>query len=237
LPYSGDPEWWLDQFCAWLSPEDLGEGDGATLLKLETLSPELRPVVLEQLLDDDYLTARRGYISGYAWAADRLGRLAHSLSLRQVGLVEEAVPKKDMGSGPRAELRAALARRRAALGDLNGFERTWGTISHSNLRVRTLLIALGRYPAARLPRWLDLALSFAPHLFATQRAFLWPLAAERFTELTSTTAAESASRWLDGATYRQPGELFVDLPGLVPLLRVAAGPDAVQELRHQLGAR
>lgn len=234
LTSSDAPERWLDQLRTRLSPESLGEGHGFALRVLETLPPELRPVVLERLLDDDYLTARQGYVSEYEWAETRLGQLAHSLSMRQVDLVEGAVPERGMGSAPRAQLRAALARRRAALGDLNGFERTWGTISDSGLRVRTLLVALGRYPVACIPRWLDLAISFEPHVFATGRALLWSIAAQRFAELTSATATELATLWLDRAEYRQPGELFVDLSGLVSLLRVAAGPETVRELRDLL---
>ena len=233
-PHSGDPEQHLDRLCGQLSPDDLGEGRTGALRVLEALPPTLRTDVLERLLDDDYLIGRRGYVQDYEWAATRLSRLAHSLSLRQVGLVEEAVPNSGMGSGPRASLRAALARRRASLGDLDGFERTLATISDTHLRARTLLVAFGRYPIAVLPRWLDLALDFTPEVAATQRALLWPLAAERLAELPSSTAAELAGRWLDRSMYRQPGELFVDLPGLVPLLRAAVGLDAVQELAHLL---
>ena len=162
--------------------------------------------------------------------AEQAGALAEPAPGR---LVEEAVPNSGMGSGPRASLRPRWAPP-GSLGDLREFERTLATISDTHLRARTLLVAFGRYPIAVLPRWLDLALDFTPEVAATQRALLWPLAAERLAELPSSTAAELAGRWLDRSMYRQPGELFVDLPGLVPLLRAAAGLDAVQELAHLL---
>jgi hypothetical protein len=46
---------------------------------VEALPPELRCVVLERLLDDDYLTVRRGFVSDYDWAATRLSRLVSAL--------------------------------------------------------------------------------------------------------------------------------------------------------------
>ena len=229
----GDSERALDQVCEQLSVGELGEGQIDGLRVLEALPPGLRTVVLERVLNDDYLTGRRGYVSDYEWAMTRLSRLAHSLSLRQVDLVEEAIPS-GMGSGPRSTLRAALARRRAALQDLDGFERTWRTIASTELRARTLFVALGRYPDPQLPRWLDLSLSFDPRIFSGLRALLWSLGANRFNQLPPALAAEMAGSWLDVATYKQPGEFFTDLLGLVPLLGVATGVDVAQELRAYL---
>ena len=109
----------------------------------------------------------------------------------QAGALAEPAPGRACRGG-RTELRhgqrsagklagPALARR-ASLGDLDGFERTLATISDTHLRARTLLVAFGRYPIAVLPRWVDLALDFTPEVAATQRALLWPLAAERLAE-------------------------------------------------------
>ena len=162
-PHSGDPERRLDRLCGQLSPDDLGEGRTGALRVLEALPPTLRTDVLERLLDDDYLIGRRGYAPGLRVGGDEA---------EQAGALAEPAPGRacrggrtelaGMGSGPRASLRAALARRRASLGDLDGFERTLATISDTHLRARTLLVAFGRYPIGRAPRWLDLALDFTP---------------------------------------------------------------------------
>ncbi len=220
-----------------LSPEDVGEGRLAALRVLEALPPALRPDVLERLLPDDYLTGRRGLVTGYDWASTRLGWLAHSMSRRQVDVVEEAVSQqRTIGSSPRATLRAALARRRAALGDLDGFERTWHRIADTDLRVRTLLVALGRYPIAELPRWIELARGFAPLTDAPQRALLWSLAAETMARLGSDTATALAGRWLDETEYSQPGEVFLDLLGLVPLLPAQTGSEISRYLSFSQGS-
>jgi hypothetical protein len=208
------------------TPEDLGEGRRAALRVLEALPPALRPDVLERLVSDAYLVGRRGLVTDYDWAATRLGWLAHSMSRRQVDVVEEALSRaKTIGSSPRANLRAALARRRAALGDLDGFERTWATIADTNLRVRTLLVAHERYPVADFPRWLRLALTFEPLTNGPQRALLWALAAPTIARLDPDTAATLAGRWLDGTEYSQPGEVFLDLLGLVALLPAQTGSE------------
>jgi hypothetical protein len=115
-----------------LFPDDLGNGDLEELRVLEALAPALKPMLLERLLDDDYLTGHRGFTADYWWAADQFSSLTHSVSLRQLDVIEDAMPGgTEMGSRPRSKLGAALARRRAALGDLAGFERTWRRIADS----------------------------------------------------------------------------------------------------------